>query len=193
MVKDFFEYIKELIPEEGRSHFTIENHTTKNNVTLYQVANMIGGEKCFFADEVVSYCWNVPELWRYPFPTMGIKFARTEDGNYEEIWCHFSKEAFVGAICIVAIKNGVTFNDEAHEQLRQMWEHKLNKKETAEEKQYFDRFEYDCMNFEDVWYIRKPNAEERGDDENIRSRKISTFRHVKDDYKRRYIESLQKT
>lgn len=161
MIKNFFEYVKELIPEEGSSRFRLDNHSPKNDITLYQLADLICGKSCDFADEVVSYSWNVLELWRYIFPTMGVKFAKTKY-NYEERWCHFSKEAFVGAICIVAIRNGITFDDEVHEQLRQMWERKLKGEGTEEEKKYFDNLEFTCMNFDDVWYINKQNAEERG-------------------------------
>ena len=162
MVRNFFEYTRELIPEEGESHFTLENHTTRNSVSLYQVADMICGQGCDFADEIVSYSWRVPELWLYTFPTMGIKFAFYNHGKpYKERWCHFSKEAFVGAICIVAIRNGVTFDDEAHEALRQMWEHRLKHEETEQEKEYFEGFENECMNFDEELYIKKDNAERR--------------------------------
>ncbi len=170
MVKNFFEYVKELIPEKGSVFFTIENHSIKNDISLYELADLICGQKCKFASEVLGYSWNVPELYRYSFPTMGVMFV-IETG--EERWCHFSKEAFAGAICIVAMRNGITFDDDIHEQLRQVWERRLNGKSTEEEEKKFKELENYCMNFDDIWYIRKRSAYERGSERK---------RRLEDDY-----------
>ena len=161
MVKNFFEYVKELVPEKGSVFFTLETHSVKNDISLYELADLLCGKKGHFATDVIAYSWNVMELWKYTFPTMGIMFDLI---NGKTRWCHFSKEAFVGAICIVAIRNGVTFDDEAHEELRQLWERKLEGKETEEEREKFEELKKFCSNFDGVWYIRKRAAIERGNE-----------------------------
>lgn len=158
MVKNFYEYVKELIPEKGSVFFDFERHSIRNDISLYQLADMICGEKCPFASEAIGYSWNVEEAWRYVFPTMGIMFVKN-DGKEE--WCHFSKQAFVGAICIVAIRNGITFDDETHENLRQIWERKLNNQSTTAEKEKFEELQKKCMNFDSAWYVNKPLAKKR--------------------------------
>lgn len=158
MVKNFYEYIKELIPEKGSVFFNIENHSVRNDISLYQLADLLCGTACHFATDVVAYSWKVPELWEYAFPVMGIMFVKP---NGEERWIHFSREAFVGAICIVAIRNGITFDDEDHEKLRELWVHKLEGKQTDAEKRYFGEFEFGCMNFDDRFYMEKRSSENR--------------------------------
>lgn len=158
MVKNFYEYINELIPEKGSVFFSLDNHSTRNDISLYQIADLLCGKKCRFAVEATAYSWNVLELWRYIFPTMGVMFLKE---NGEEIWCHISKAAFVSAICIVAIRNGITFDDEVHEKLRQLWERRINNETTVKDMESFRKIEQGCMNFDDILYITKPDAEER--------------------------------
>lgn len=138
MVKNFFEYIKELIPEKGSVFFTRENHITNNAISLYQLADMLCGKKIYYAESVTAYTWNVEKIWPYPFETIGLMFY-FENCMYCEDWIHFSKNAFFGAICIVATRNGITFDDEEHENLRQVWARKLENKETEEDKKITDR------------------------------------------------------
>ena len=134
MVKNFFEYVKELIPEKGSVFFEGYNHTTKNDISLYQLADLLCGKKIKFATDIVAYTWKIREIWDYPFETVGLLFFYSQDDgdNYYEKWIHFSKNAFIGAICIVATRNGITFDDEEHEQLRQAWARKLENKETED-------------------------------------------------------------
>ena len=145
MVKNFFEYVKELVPEKGSGFFIHENHNTCNALSLYQLADLIQGKKIKSNFElfnhavgVTSYSWNVKRIFSYGFDTVGI-FIEFDNG--EEQWIHFSKDAFIGAICLVAIQNDVTFDDEEHETLRQAW---ANKDKAVVEKNQ--------SNFNEEWF-----------------------------------------
>ena len=145
MVKNFFEYVKEIVPEKGSAFFTFENHFKLNALSLYQLADLIQGKKIVskfplfeHAVGVSGYSWNVVRMFRYDFDTVGI-FLEFDDGT--EKWIHFSKDAFIGAVCLVATQNGVTFDDAEHEALRQAWE---NKDPSVTEKNQ--------SNFNEEWY-----------------------------------------
>ena len=148
MQKNFFEYVKELVPEKGSVFFTRNNHSVWNGISLYKVADLLNGQKIEEAEDITAYSWNVLELYHYNFPTMGLMFWK--DGK--EVWIHFSKNAFYGAICIVASKNNITFDNKNWEHLRQIWERKINNQETEEDKQFLENFQEKESNFNDETY-----------------------------------------
>jgi len=153
MTKNFFEYTKELIPEKGSVFFEhcseYSRHEIENNISLYQLADLLMGKKIGYAQEVTGFSWKVREVFHYDFDTVGIYFLFYSG---KEKWIHFSKNAFIGAICIVATKNGVTFDDEEHEKIRQAWARKIEEKELEDDKKYTNLKE---SNFNDEWYFEK--------------------------------------
>lgn len=161
MVKNFFEYVKELIPEKGSVFFTHQNHRIYNAISLYQLADLLCGQKIDFAEDVIAYSWNVPRYLNYGHEMMGLMFWFLHGKDYsepEEAWIHFSKNAFIGAICIVATRNGITFDDPEFENARQAWARKLEHKETEEDKKYTDLNE---ANFTEDWYYYILNPEKK--------------------------------
>ena len=146
MVKNFFEYVKEIVPEKGTALFTKEKHERCNAISLYQLADLMMGKKVtstnkFFGSHLVGvsgYSWNVEKIFKYDFDVIGV-FLELGDGS--EVWIHFSKDAFIGAVCLVATENGVTFDDEEHEALRQAW---ANKDKAIVEKNQ--------SNFDEEWF-----------------------------------------
>ena len=162
MTKNFFEYVKELVPEKGSVFFTLENHTPQNNISLYNVANLLCGEKVLepsysFFDpskikEITAYSWNTPCTYVYKYPIMGLMFLY-EDG--EEMWIHFSKHAFIGAICIVAIRNDIEFDDPYYEEIRQAWARKINEEEAQPKDKFYTNLETEELNFDETNYREK--------------------------------------
>ena len=158
MVKNFFEYIKELIPEKGSVFFTHKNHSGNNALSLYQLADLICGQEIvpsmsynhYTLKEAVAYTWNVEQILEYDYPMIGLMLLRD---NGEEKWIHFSKAAFFGAICIVATRNGITFDDEEHESLRQTWARKLEHKETEEDRKITDLENIESNFNEELWFF----------------------------------------
>lgn len=163
MVKNFFEYIKELVPEKGSVFFTENNHSVYNAVSLYDIADLLSGQKIKFADYAIAYTWNAPAMWKYHFETMGLMVYKETSGEgpgiVGEKWIHFSKNAFFGAVCIVATRKGVTFDDEEHEMLRQAWARKLEHKETKEDREITDLENLES-NFDSELFINKPGGKE---------------------------------
>ena len=157
MTKNFFEYVKELVPEKGSVFFTQENHTTANNISLYSVAKLLSGESLPHIQEVTAYSWNVEKAWHYFFPTMGLMFLY-EDGS--EKWIHFSKHAFIGTVCIMAIKNDIEFDEPYYEDIRQAWMRKLNKEEACDYDRFYTDLENEESNFDDDDFLSKPDIKE---------------------------------
>lgn len=157
MVKNFFDYTKELIPEKGSVFFTHENHVCKNSLSLYDVVNILHGQKVEKIDEVTAYSWNVERIWDYPFPIMGLMLLFS-DGK--ERWMHFSKHAFIGAVCIMAIENEIEFEQPEFEEVRQAWIRKLNNQSLEEDKVYTDLSDKES-NFDDILYISREEVRRR--------------------------------
>ena len=152
MVKNFFEYVKELIPEKGEIFFTEQNHRIYNAISLYQLADLLCGKKINFAEDVTAYSWKVLKLLNYGHEMMGLMFWFSHGEGLEEpeeAWIHFSKNAFIGAICIVATRNDITFDNSEFENARQAWARKIENQETEEDKKYTDLNE---ANFTESWY-----------------------------------------
>lgn len=152
MIKNFFEYVKELIPEKGSVFFTRENHEIYNMLSLYQLADLLCGKKIKFCEDITGYSWKVDPVVEYNFPTMGLFVLEKKDGLGEEFierWIHFSQHAFIGAICITATSNDITFDDQEFESLRQVWQRKIENKEQEEDKIYTEATE---SNFDDNWF-----------------------------------------
>ena len=177
MVKNFFEYIKELVPEKGSVFFTEQNHSVWNAISLYDIADLLSGKKIEFADYAIAYTWNVPAMWKYRFETIGLMFYRSEhrlSGEIGEKWIHFSKNAFFGAVCIVATREGVTFDDEEHEALRQTWARKLEHKETEADREITDLENLEA-NFDSEWFIKKPAGKEHITEEELQQIKTGEY------------------
>ena len=148
MIKNFFEYVKEVIPEKGQVFFTIKTHTSCNALSLYQLVDLLQNKKITskfpmfeHVTGVSGYSWNVHRLFKYDFDTIGL-FLEFDDGT--EKWIHFSKDAFIGAICILATQNDITFDDEEHEALRNSW---ANQEESVINKNQ--------SNFDEKWYTEE--------------------------------------
>ena len=170
MIKNFYEYVKELIPEKGSVFFTEENHCVHNSISLYQLADLLCGQKIEYAEEVTAYSWNVPEYWEYPFKTVGLMFYFEQEGC--ERWIHFSKNAFISAICVVATRNNIAFDNVEHEKVRQIWERKLENKETKEDKDYTDLENLES-NFDSRWWVLKSNVKQL--ERESQQRKVKDF------------------
>ena len=169
MIKNFFEYVKELIPEKGSILFTRETHDPLNMFSLYQLADLLLGKKVKYAFEVTGYSWHVEPIFNYNFPVIGLFVLKRKDGLSDEPverWIHFSQHAFIGAICIVATKNDITFDDPEFESLRQVWQRKIENKEQEEDKIYTEATE---SNFDDNWFylLVRSNEEETTEEDFI--------------------------
>ena len=158
MIKDFFDYVKCLVPEKGRIFFTYSNHQIYNAISLYQLADLFCGKKIKFAKEVTAYSWSIQKILNYNHDVIGLMFLFPEG---EERWIHFSKNAFIGAICIAATRNGIIFNNPEFESLRQVWQRKIENKELEEDKKYTDLEE---SNFSEEWFyaLKHPNSSREG-------------------------------
>lgn len=162
MVKNFFDYVKEIVPEKGSVFFTRYNHDTYNGLSLYQLADLIQGKRIVSQYEpfnhmigVSGYSWKVERYYKYDFDTVGI-ILENESGV--ESWIHFSKDAFIGAICIVATKEGVTFDDTEYETIRQTWERKLFKEDSESDKMITNKNQ---SNFDEICFADKIRDENR--------------------------------
>lgn len=156
MTKRFLDYVKELVPEKGEVFFTIKNHERYNGISLYQLADLLQGKKITseygpfnHITGVSGYSWNVKKIFKYDFDTIGLFL---EFDNYKDLWIHFSKDAFIGAICIVASQQDITFDDEEHEEIRQVWARKINGTETEEDKRITEKNQ---SNFNEDWFYEK--------------------------------------
>jgi len=162
MIKNFYDYVKELIPEKGKIFFHAKNHYHYNNISLYKLADLLCGQKIDYASDVTAFSWDVETYYDYHHKMIGLMFFfEPKDEEGVENWIHFSYNAFVGAICIVATRNNITFDDPEFESLRQVWQRKIENKELEEDKKYTDLEE---SNFSEEWFyaLKHPNSSREG-------------------------------